>query len=276
MSAKVGVPVNILGFSFKKTAKQSCIDAFKKLPTSIAINNRDCYSHKRMQLAGISNANLYSDLAFLLEPSNGKEQYLATVNEWIFKQNKEKQLIVGVNLNFTMLYKKIENNKKILDIFLRLINLILENKSISILFIPHDRRNNSFQLSDWEVSEYIEKHLAPTLHSRLCTCPQEMNSKDAKYLAGKSNIVLTGRMHLAIAALSQGKSVIGLGYQNKFNGIFKQFDLEENIIDANKIIEPDLISKALNKKILTLNIDEEKIKNSIEVVKSTSKRQLDL
>jgi polysaccharide pyruvyl transferase WcaK-like protein len=52
-----------------------------------------------------------------------------------------------------------------------------------------------------------------------------------KRLAGKVDFVITGRMHVAIAALGMGTPAICLTFQGKFAGLLEYFSLEKYLID---------------------------------------------
>jgi polysaccharide pyruvyl transferase WcaK-like protein len=53
-----------------------------------------------------------------------------------------------------------------------------------------------------------------------------LDAWDAKAIAGAVDLVLTGRMHFAIAALGQGTPPVSVVYQGKFEGLMQHFGLE--------------------------------------------------
>ena len=56
------------------------------------------------------------------------------------------------------------------------------------------------------------------------------NGAELKRLVANVDLVLTGRMHLAIAALGQGKPVGAITYQGKFDGLVELFGLPKWIL----------------------------------------------
>ena len=54
---------------------------------------------------------------------------------------------------------------------------------------------------------------------------------EVQALCAELDIVLSGRMHCAIACLSQGTPVACITYQDKFEGLFEHFGLQGMTID---------------------------------------------
>jgi polysaccharide pyruvyl transferase WcaK-like protein len=67
-----------------------------------------------------------------------------------------------------------------------------------------------------------------------------------KYVAGEMDAVLTGRMHLAIAALGCGVPVACITYQGKFEGLFEHFDLPPLMLDPVRVSETSLTNLLLD------------------------------
>src|SRR5574344_391976 len=57
-----------------------------------------------------------------------------------------------------------------------------------------------------------------------------LSAPELKALCGHLDCLFTSRMHLAIAALGRGKPVAAFAYQGKFTGLFRHFDLPEDLI----------------------------------------------
>jgi polysaccharide pyruvyl transferase CsaB len=73
-----------------------------------------------------------------------------------------------------------------------------------------------------------------------------------KAVAGRLTAMLAGRMHAAIFAASMGTPVVGLSYNQKFDGFFKLIGCEERVIDVEDFVEAEelgrlttLLSKAI-------------------------------
>lgn len=62
---------------------------------------------------------------------------------------------------------------------------------------------------------------------------------------GELDLVLSGKMHLAIACLGQATPVACISYQDKFEGLFQQFDLENMIIEPTEAFQPGRLADFL-------------------------------
>jgi len=60
-------------------------------------------------------------------------------------------------------------------------------------------------------------------HTRILT--ETASAAELKALAGAVDLVVSGRMHLAIGALGMGVPAGGVVYQGKFEGLYQHFDL---------------------------------------------------
>ena len=56
-----------------------------------------------------------------------------------------------------------------------------------------------------------------------------LNAWELKHLAGMVDLVLTGRMHLAIAALGMGTPPLCVAYMDKFEGLFHLFNIASRL-----------------------------------------------
>src|SRR5690606_31433485 len=68
---------------------------------------------------------------------------------------------------------------------------------------------------------------------------------DAKRVVSSVDLLITGRMHLAIAAMSQGVPAFGLAYKDKFEGLMQHFSLTDNLIPREETLLPDSLFKFL-------------------------------
>jgi polysaccharide pyruvyl transferase WcaK-like protein len=66
-----------------------------------------------------------------------------------------------------------------------------------------------------------------------------------KAISGVCDLVLSGRMHLAIASLGQGVPVICLTYQDKFEGLMEYFDLTGNTFSPQAVLDSDDLSERM-------------------------------
>lgn len=100
-------------------------------------------------------------------------------------------------------------------------------ENIAIVLIPHDTRDEvgSDLNALLELRDYLDG-LAPIIGG-----PEDVTSGiDAKLVVGACDVLITGRMHLAIAALHQGVPAVSFSYQGKFEGLYDLFKLPRSLM----------------------------------------------
>ena len=93
-------------------------------------------------------------------------------------------------------------------------------RRISLILIPHDTRTDRW--SDLDTLTEFRERLTGIV--TVIGSPQDIRSGiDAKQVVRYCDVVLTGRMHLAIAAFEQGVTPVSFCYQGKFEGLYQLF-----------------------------------------------------
>jgi polysaccharide pyruvyl transferase WcaK-like protein len=99
----------------------------------------------------------------------------------------------------------------------------MTGKGFSFVFLPHDYRN---EWSDEVALATLFEQALPDTRAR-CLLPKErLHASEIKYVVGHCLLVVTGRMHLAIASMGGGVPVIAYAYQSKFEGILRLFGID--------------------------------------------------
>jgi polysaccharide pyruvyl transferase WcaK-like protein len=102
-------------------------------------------------------------------------------------------------------------------------------RPVSWLLLPHDFRG---ERGDNACLGPLAQRLSARLGPRLLHAAGPWSAAELKAIAGATDAVFTGRMHLAIAALGQGVPVAALTYQGKFHGLWRHFDLPTDLLLA--------------------------------------------
>jgi polysaccharide pyruvyl transferase WcaK-like protein len=111
-----------------------------------------------------------------------------------------------------------------------------EQGPLALVLVPHDRRPLYSDVSSlFALSDVLPSNVARST----ALLEQPGTAADVKAIVAKCDLVLAGRMHLAIAALGSGVPVGSLGYQGKCEGLFRHFDLEDLVLDWREAIQPD-------------------------------------
>lgn len=218
-----GRPVTVLGFSFHhgdpRIAKR-----LAALPPAVRLCVRDELSASRLTAATGKTGSPVADVAFLMPPAPGPavDQLLRRIND----VRSTGGLAIGLNLN----PQRLARFPEILDTLLGLQEL--SGRRVLFVGIGHDGRHG---IDDWSAFRGRQMEI----------CPKEVRAWEVKALAGHLDLVITGRMHLAIAAFGAGTPAIGLHYMGKFQGLFRLLGLPDAAL-----IPADEASSALVKAAL--------------------------
>ena len=104
----------------------------------------------------------------------------------------------------------------------------------AVLLMPHDRRPG--MTGDMQVLTDLHQALAGRFAERMHMLPDTLDAWELKALAGLVDLVLTGRMHLAIAALGIGTPALCIVYQGKFEGLMTHFGLNGLTVTPGEVI----------------------------------------
>lgn len=237
-----GLKCSVLGFSFNNQPKESCVSAFQKLPSDVAIFARDPLSKTRFENHTNRQISLVSDLAFLLKPDSDHEGIQNQAKLWIEQEKQQGNIVIGINAN-KLLAKNLntETPPKLAEVFSNLIkDLIHLKQNISFVLIPHDYRQDALFPGDNTLCELIKAQLPEAIQARCWLFANtRLKASEVKNICQYLDFVITSRMHLAIACLGVKTPVLGIVYQGKFEGLYSYFELEQMLIEPQEAIKAD-------------------------------------
>ena len=223
-SARDGCRVAIMGFSFDESPPKSVLAKISKVSRRVKINLRDPVSFRRFERHFPQRASLTSDVAFLLEPrqpQNGPQD----IFKWVQSRKAAGDSVVGINLNPHLLKDAPGlTMDQLMKASVQAILNVASAQPCSFLLIPHDTRKG---INDEEFLRQMEDQLKTPLGVRLALASGEFHADEIKALVGLVDVVFTGRMHLAIAALGQSVPIGVITYNGKFEGLVEHFHLPE-------------------------------------------------
>lgn len=268
LAVKTGAEAAILGFSFNEKPAPKVIEAFRNLSSEIKLYSRDPVSHKRLINYLQRSVGLVADLAFLLPPAENPG-VLSEILEWIKIQQENERILIGINANsqsFSNINK--ESVHEIVKIYVdTLVEIYSKYQKCSFVLIPHDFRNTNKQSSDIGLSQAIMKALPQEIKSDCVQVPTPFSAAEIKFVCKHLDIVLTGRMHLCIACLSQGTPVGCITYQGKFQGLFEHIELDGMLIDPEQASQPEHLSNFFIPLIQHREYNRQRIQKVIPKVK---------
>jgi polysaccharide pyruvyl transferase WcaK-like protein len=155
--------------------------------------------------------------------------------------------VVAFNLSSPVLAEALRaGNADLLQSCFALIVALERSHRVSVLILPHDLRPGPIGGDDdvaiaCRLSVLLERGARPIPHHLFVTG----NAPEMKELVGLVDLVITGRMHLAIAALGMAVPVVALGYQGKFDGMMQRFDLSRMICDPQRFDGAELSARCV-------------------------------
>lgn len=239
-AARLGIPTTITGFSFNSTPRRPAVHALSRLHPDVRINVRDQFSLQRFSDSVSRAAVLCADIAFLMAPSNESDP---ETDQWIREMRIAGRIPVGVNMNahaFAQVISEAGVTILIESIAKQLVKAA-ERDSLAYLLIPHDVKPQS---GDIKLLRLLDDALNESefrfVHYTLSTDPSRI-----KRTTGLLDMVITGRMHLAIAALGMNTPILSISYQDKFEGLYQHFHLS----DADMIPPQQCVTDTFSDKI---------------------------
>lgn len=228
LASRMGLRACVAGFSFNEEPSLRLLPILNSLSASVKIFSRDAVSQGRFNrfVSGSLRPELVADAAFLLKPrENGAVRNIA---KWALERRAAGSMVVGFNIH-PLLFKNSTADQRsgLVEVAIKSFRAVMSRRSISVVMIPHDYRGVG--VGDVEIlrdiyvglNEYGERIMFPE---------QEFHASELKAIAGSMDLVITGRMHLAIASLGMGTPVAAMTYQGKFQGLFQHFGLSDEFL----------------------------------------------
>lgn len=227
IAAGAGLWTTIAGFSFNDHPHRWCVASLKALPPAVHVVARDPLSRQRLEAAIGRPVIGGADLAFLLAPTTASP-LLETWRPWFAAERAAGRLLVGVNANLLVTSDGggDRTGEALAGYYADgLAEFHAEHGPLSLALLPHDARKMQGRVDDLSLLEAIAARLPEDLaaHTRILT--ETASAAELKALAGAVDLVVSGRMHLAIGALGMGVPAGGVVYQGKFEGLYQHFDL---------------------------------------------------
>jgi colanic acid/amylovoran biosynthesis protein len=238
--AREGVPTIITGFSFNDHPHPLLAPIFDRLDRRVSLNVRDPLSLRRLQAFSSRPATLVADVAFLLEPDEASPR-LGPIFDWVAARRRAGDRVFALNLHPVLGGPDV--SKRLAVAAAAAIKAISSGERVAWLLLAHDFRTRT---ACSETLAEVERHAGATLGDRLLRPTDELTAAELKAIVGRVDGVLSGRMHLAIAALGQGTPVACLTYQGKFEGLFEHFGLSPTLLmDPKEALRPGALESLL-------------------------------
>lgn len=225
--ARIGGAATIFGCSFSETPDPACVEALRALPASVRIKARDPISKGRLERTLQRPIDLVADLAFLL-PAKPDAPQARSALAWVEDRRRSGDRVVAINANYLIDAKHPGFSAGIGGLMKALVK-----NGVSLLLVPHDTRT---ERSDRHILEEAAAGIESEFQSRLRLLPPEEPGM-IKAVLGGVDLVVTGRMHVAILAMGAGRPALSFGYQGKFEGLYQLLGLS----GAGLLLPPSML-----------------------------------
>lgn len=238
-SVRLRIPATTLGFSFNRTPRRPAVHALSRLHPDVTVNVRDQPSLDRFTRMTGTPATLCADVAFLLPAASESD---SGTESWIAATRAAGRSPVGLNLNAHALAQALAQlgADALIARLAEQLHQAGEADRLALLLIPHDLKS---QAGDVAMLQALATRLRQQgfPHVRYA----EIRRPDLiKRIAGQLDLVITSRMHLAIASLGSGTPVLSITYQDKFEGLYQHADLPlEHILTPQECLDGALPMK---------------------------------
>jgi colanic acid/amylovoran biosynthesis protein len=210
----LGCNTRILGFSLNANPRMSCrLSLIAAQNIGVALFLRDPISHSRALALGLKKAIACADVVF---GDDRKDVYPLPQN---IKDNR----FVIVNVS-GLIFKE---NHSINDL-VRIVDHIVHH-GLKIILLPHVSRPGA---DDVAVCDKLFRSV-PQHHENIVYIRQLLSPKQIRYLCSHSVLIVSGRMHLGVMALSQKKCAFIFSSQGKVEGLLKMFGFSDFEIDSS-------------------------------------------
>ena len=247
ISAAAGLWVTIAGFSFNERPHPWCVASIRDLPPGVNVVARDTISRRRVQQAIGREVIGGADVAFLLSPEESSP-ITEDWRNWIGVERAAGRLVLGVNASLQSAagFDPARAGEILATHYAGgLAKLNEERGPVSLALLPHDYRKMKGRLTDLEILQHMASALPPELIAHTRVLAEPVSAQVMKSLAGSLDLLITGRMHLAIAALGSGIPAAGVVYQGKFEGLYQHMGLEGLCLAPDDLVDGDRLGPFL-------------------------------
>lgn len=246
-AGRAGIPSTITGFSFNQRPDARCVEMLRAIAERVRLCVRDPQSYERV-VERVGDKVIYvADVAFMLPPDETAPEAVEAI-DWINRRKARGDFVLGLNLNpLLSSHFGMASYQELVAVALKAIDRFAERlgqeQDVSIVGIPHDRRQTP---SDRALLQEVARQLPQTRqHLEMKLFPDTASAGAVKAVCGHLHLLLTGRMHAAIASLGQGTPVMPIDNQGKVRGLLDHFRLPELAVSRDLLNEPEALAERL-------------------------------
>lgn len=217
---------------------------------------RDRKSKENILDLGVKNANIHvaADAAFALadssaiEAAKNIEGFPSVPNIAISVRDWQHFKTISPDLGRKKYLKSIEAG----------IEHLVKNHGAKITFISTCQGISEYWTDDSKVALEITKNLLPNVANYVSLDRNFHSPQELAKIVKTFDLVISTRLHMAILSLGAGIPVLPIAYEFKTQELFKNFDLENLVVDIEEI-DRQLIINSIDSFITSINEIRQKL-----------------
>lgn len=198
LANRLGVRTRVLGFSWSDQAEPSAWEAIRRVAPSTRLFVRDPQSLRRLEERGVESAIAAADIVFALPHDSAAPARTKTV--------RAKLALLNVSGLIQSRMDQVPEFEQVLQ--------HLGEAGWSLCFVPHVVRPGDDDLSTQRLLE-----AGVGLDSNVRFIDAKPSVHEVQKLVSQADLIITGRMHLAVLGIAAGVPAVVLGTQGKVAGL---------------------------------------------------------
>ncbi|MFP4354888.1 MAG: polysaccharide pyruvyl transferase family protein [Phycisphaerae bacterium] len=260
MAHSCGIHARVLGFSLSAEPSGPLAESIRSLPDSVRLMARDPLSAERLRSVAGPRVEQVADLAFLFEAA-GQEQVPPEVRTFI--EDCQGPLL-GLSATPLLMDSRIDAQRRIA----RAMGMLARSTGGRILLVQHHPK-------DLETCSILQQAISQDAEGASMIVPF-LPAAVAKTVIRHCNHVFSGRMHVAIAALSCRRPVTCFPYRGKFRGLMQMFEIDNSLLDVDDIPEdPERICELFAERVEQSDVEAARIQDHLPGVMAMARRNFD-
>ncbi len=225
LAARRGRRSMVVGFSFSLTPDAELAEILCDLSPDLHIYAREQLSWERFNRSSTVRSTLVSDSAFLL-PAAGSGPDQDAAEAWVGRQRAAGRFVCAINTH-PMLFpgNDVTMMSCLIDVLSDVLDALSKRYAVAFMLIPHDFRSDG--RGDNAALGPLNQRLNAILGDRVFHAQSSCRAAEIKGLVALCDLLVTGRMHLGVGALSMGVPMWAINPQDKFVGLFQHFGLTD-------------------------------------------------
>lgn len=275
-ASRPGCRAATTGFSFNDTVPYPVRRELNSpLPHDVTINIRDPASRRRFQACSNRDSQQVSDCAFLLRPAPTRKTDPAI--DWIDGQKALGRIVMGCNIHPMLSPRRDPQEiERLVAQTAQVARALINDDGVALVLIPHDFRSGL--LGDTALLERLEAAIDRSAH--VFNQREPVDGAELKAIAARTDLVVTGRMHLAIAALGSGVPVACITYTDKFDGLYELLGLPRDLlVPAPQVYAPnggETLARVMGRLIATRADLMHDLAGKLPEIRTLSRKNLDV